>query len=235
LGGSADARSGGHFYGDRTVSVLSYRLLYRLGITPWEQMARLPVAEQIAALFEREEAGREPPYGPALDLGCGSGIWAVELAKRGWEVTGVDFVPRALRRARERAAEAGVDVRLIEGDVTTLSGDGVDSGFRLLVDFGCFHDELTPAQRVAEGREATALAAPGAVLLMMAWQPGNRGPFPRGAGREEIEAAFPAWDVTDEQPFDTTGAPGYVDRADPRFYRLSLGERAGASSAGRTP
>jgi hypothetical protein len=34
-------------------------------------MARLPAAEQMTALFEHEEAGREPPDGPALDLGCG--------------------------------------------------------------------------------------------------------------------------------------------------------------------
>jgi hypothetical protein len=44
----------------------------------------------------------------------------VELAKRGWQVTGVDFVPNALRRARERVRPAGVELRLIEGDVTRL-------------------------------------------------------------------------------------------------------------------
>lgn len=86
---------------------LAYRMLYRVGFTPWERMSELTAAEQIAALFAREEAGKEPPHGLVLDLGCGSGIWAVELAKRGWQVTGVDFVPKALRRARERAREAG--------------------------------------------------------------------------------------------------------------------------------
>jgi ubiquinone/menaquinone biosynthesis C-methylase UbiE len=80
----------------------------------------LGAANQIADLFAREEEGREPPYGPALDLGCGSGIWAVQLARRGWQVTGVDFVPKALRRARSRAEEAGVELRLLEGDVKTL-------------------------------------------------------------------------------------------------------------------
>ena len=99
----------------------AYKLLYGVGFTPWEQMAKAPsIVEQISALFDREEAGREPPYGRVLDLGCGSGIWAVKLAARGWQVTGVDFVPKALRRAGERAQEAGVEVRLIEGDVTAL-------------------------------------------------------------------------------------------------------------------
>jgi len=201
---------------------LAYRFLYMVGVTPWEQMARLRGAERIAALFEREEAGGEPPYGPALDLGCGSGIWAVELARRGWEVTGVDFVPKAVRRARERAREAGVELRLVEGDVTKLREAGVGSGFSLLLDFGCFHDELTDAQRAAEGREATAAAAPGATLLMFAMRPGRRGPLPRGASREDIEAAFPDWEVVDEEAADVTGAPGWVRRAEPRFYRLRL-------------
>jgi hypothetical protein len=58
---------------------------------------------------------------------------------------------------------------------------------------------------------------------MMAWAPGRRGPLPRGASREDIAAAFSAWGIDDEVPMDTTGAPGYVRRADPRFYRLRLG------------
>jgi len=176
---------------------------------------------QIAELFAREEEGREPPYGPALDLGCGSGIWAVELARRGWQVTGVDFVPKAVRRARERAEKAGVEVQLLEGDVTDLGAGGVGSGFQLLLDFGCFHDELTDAQRKGEGREATAVAAPDATLLMMAWKPGRRGPLPRGASPEAIQAAFPEWKLADDEAMDVPhGAPGYVRRAEPRFYRL---------------
>ena len=200
---------------------LAYRVLYAIRFTPWEQMAHPEIAGQVADLFAREEAGREPPFGQALDLGCGSGIWAVELAKRGWQVTGVDFVPKALRRARERAEDAGVEVQLMEGDVTDLAGTGVGSGFQLLLDFGCFHDELTDEQRREEGREASAAAAPGATLLMMAWKPGRRGPLPRGASPEEIQTAFPDWKLVDDEAMNVPdGTPGYVRRAEPRFYRL---------------
>ena len=94
---------------------LAYRILYAVGFTPWEQMAHPQIAGQIADLFAREEQGRDPPYGRALDLGCGSGIWAVALAQRGWQVTGVDFVPKALRRARERAEQAEVEVEFLAG------------------------------------------------------------------------------------------------------------------------
>ena len=188
-----------------------------------EQIADVPAAtERISALFEREEAGRVPPYGPALDLGCGSGIWAVRLAQRGWQVTGIDAVPKALRRARERASEAGVELRLVEGDVTKLRATGVGNGFPFLLDFGLFHDELSDAQRAAMGREVTAVAAPGATLLMVAWAPRRRWPLPRGASRADIEAAYPGWNVIDEDPVDPSGAPLYrfVRNADLRFYRL---------------
>ena len=76
---------------------------------------RSPFAEKISEMFDREESGREPPYGPVLDLGTGSGIWGVQLAKRGWQVTGVDIVEKALRRARDRVKNAGVAVAALSG------------------------------------------------------------------------------------------------------------------------
>jgi SAM-dependent methyltransferase len=202
---------------------LAYKVLYGIGFTPWEQVAALPaLTEKFSALLDREEGGRRPPYGPVLDLGCGSGIWAVELARRGWQVTGVDIVPKALRRARARAREAGVEMRLVEGDVTKLHATPVGSGYPFLLDFGLFHDELTDGQRAAMGREVTAAAAPGATLLMVAWAPGRRRFLPRGASRADIEAAYPEWTVIDEQPFDISAASFFkhIRSADPRFYRL---------------
>jgi ubiquinone/menaquinone biosynthesis C-methylase UbiE len=205
----------------------SYGALYRIGFTPWEHIAKLShIREQIGSLFEREqEEGGDPSDRRALDLGCGSGIWAVELAKRGWQVTGIDFVPKALGRARERAKEAGVDLTLIEADVTKLRESDAGSGFRLLIDFGLFHDELNDEQRQAMGREVSAVAAPGATLLMVAWAPRRFRPIIRGASRGEIEAAYPDWSVVDETSVDLSGALFYklFPRADPRMYRLRRG------------
>ena len=57
-----------------------------------------------------------------------------------------------------------------------------------------------------EGREATAVADPaGATLLMMAWKPGRRGPLPRGASPEEIQAAFPEWTPIDDEAMVFSG------------------------------
>ena len=90
-----------------------YRFLYRVGFTPWEQDSAA-LAAQINALLAREEAGREPPYGSALDLGCGTGRWSVELARRGWQVVGIDVVPKAIHAARRRAQSERVDTTFIE-------------------------------------------------------------------------------------------------------------------------
>src|SRR5947207_15832242 len=167
---------------------MNYELAYRVGFHPWEDAEGQPAfVETFAELLDREEDGCESPFGPALDLGCGSGIWGAKLAERGWQVTGMDIVERALARARERIDETGVDMRVVRADVTELQAAEIGSGFRLVLDTGTFHG-LTDAQRRAMGREVTAIAAPNATVLMIAWAPRRRGPLPRGASREEIEA-----------------------------------------------
>lgn len=179
---------------------LFYRFAYRVGFTPWEEAEDSQFVETTVGLIAREEEGREPPYGEALDLGTGSGIWAVKLAERGWRVTGVDNVDKALERARGRAQDAGVDVKFVNGDLTRLRESDVGSGFDFLIDNGAFHSMPSDADRAAMGREVSAVAAPGASLLLVAWEPRRRGPLPRGASREQIEAAFPGWHVDDVRP-----------------------------------
>jgi SAM-dependent methyltransferase len=198
---------------------LFYKFQYLVGMTPWERMPSLPIGEQAVALLDREERSREPPYGRALDLGCGTGFWSVRLAQRGWEVTGVDIVPKAVRTARKRASGAGVEVLFVEGSVTTLTAAGIGSRFHLILDFGVVHG-LQPEQVRAVSREVTAVASETATLLMYAFSPGRRGPLPRGISREEIEQAYGGWTITDEEEFDLSGAPRFVQKAHPRFYCL---------------
>jgi hypothetical protein len=110
-----------------------------------------------------------------------------------------------------------------DGDVTKLGEAGVGSGFPFLLEFGLFHDELKDEQRQAMGAEVTAVAAPGATLPMMAWAPGRRGPLPRGASRRDIEAAFPAWSVVDEEPVDTSVGARSLEKGSPLLPDLEQG------------
>ena len=205
---------------------MNYEIAYALGFHPWEDAAEEPAfVEAITGLFEAEERGQEAPYGRALDLGTGSGIWGIELARRGWEVTGVDNVERVLDRARDRVDEAGVEMELVHGDVTDLRGAGIETGYRLILDTGTFHG-LPRSQRAAMGREVDAVAASDATVLLLAWDPRWRGPLPRGASRREIEEAFPGWTVTDVGPSNFV-APRPVEllmRPDEHWYRLRRDE-----------
>ena len=201
---------------------MNYKLAYALGFHPWEDAEKQSsFNERFTQLLEREESGREPPYGLALDIGTGSGIWGIKLAERGWHVLGVDIVDKALERARERIRNSGVEMRLVQGDVTALRPEDVGSDFKLILDTGTFHG-LTNAQREAMGRRVSAIADNDATVLMLAWSPKRRGPLPRGADRNEIEAAFQRWTVTE---VGTTGfeAPKPVEllmRPNERWYRL---------------
>ena len=195
-----------------------YRIAYQLGFTPWER-ATTHEAVVISAMFDREESERQQPYGRALDLGCGSGMQSVQLAQRGWQVTGVELVPKALNAARQRARDAGVDVQLVRGDVANLQKLGVGFGYQFVLDFGMFHG-LDDAQRQAMGREVSAVAEPGATLLMIVWSPSRRWPLPRGASAEDIERAFPAWKVTCKDALSVSALPPALKNVDPQLYRL---------------
>ncbi|MBW7469486.1 class I SAM-dependent methyltransferase [Marinobacter sp. M216] len=174
----------------------------------------------MSSLLEREEQGRKPPYGRALDVGTGSAIWGIQLAKRGWEVTGVDVVGKALDRGRERVQAAGVEMKLVQGDVTRLSAAEVGSGFRLILDTGTFHDfNVEQQQRMA--RSVDALATEDATVILLCWSRRIR-PLIRGVSREDIETAFAGWQVTDVEPshFKLPRPLEWVLRPDEHWYRL---------------
>jgi len=97
--------------------------------TPWD--TGIPEPELVRVV----EAGLLPGRS-VLEMGCGTGTNAIELARRGYAVTAVDFVPAAIDRARRKATEAGVDVDFRVGDITTLPLEGP---YDVLFDLGLYH------------------------------------------------------------------------------------------------
>ena len=76
-----------------------------------------------------------------LDLCCGVGRHAVELARLGYRVTGVDRTSGYLDEARERAKDAGVEVELVEEDMRSFRREGAfDAVLNLFTSFGYFED-----------------------------------------------------------------------------------------------
>jgi SAM-dependent methyltransferase len=116
----------------------------------------------------------------AIDLGCGTGANVVELATRGFDVTGVDFSPVALAKARQRAHEAGVAdrCRFLVVDLTAPQlPASVEGPFDLLLDFGTL-DDLRPVGRARAAGHVAGLARPGALLLLWCFY-GARSELPR--------------------------------------------------------
>jgi SAM-dependent methyltransferase len=89
---------------------------------------------------ELHEFIRTHPAGRAIDLGCGTGTNVITLARAGWQVTGVDFAPRAIRIAGKKIKQAGIQADLRVGDVTKLKD--ISGPFDLALDIGCFHGLL---------------------------------------------------------------------------------------------
>ena len=58
-----------------------------------------------------------------LDLGCGLGGHSIELARRGYDVTGLDWSEIYVNAAKRQAAETGVGVQFLQGDMTNLAFD----------------------------------------------------------------------------------------------------------------
>lgn len=136
----------------------SFKERYETGLIPWDDQYPPPELMDLAA---RLEPGR------ALDLGSGYGRTSIFLAKQGWQVDGVEFVPLAVEESRRRAKEAGVDqlTRFHVADVTNL--DALQGPYDLAVDVGCMHT-LTIPELESYREELKRLLRSGAVYLLFA-------------------------------------------------------------------
>lgn len=104
------------------------------------------------------------PGNSVLDVACGRGRHSIELARRGFRVTGVDLSPRSLELARAAADKAGTVVELRRLDMRDLDYDGVfDVVINLFAAFGYFQEEVED-ERVVQ-RIAAALRPGGAFLI----------------------------------------------------------------------
>lgn len=149
---------------------------------PWDDP--LPPPEVIDLL-----AGQTP--GRALDLGCGYGRASIYMARLGWEVDGVDFVPQAAAVAAERAREAGVDARFHIASVTDLGF--LRGSYQFILDVGCAHALNADGFYQYFNHIKRLLATGGKYLLYVRLrEEGEDMPQegPRGMPEESIRATF---------------------------------------------
>jgi len=135
--------------------------------TMWGSGDYAAVADRIGEVGERcvEAAGVEPGM-DVLDVACGTGNATIPAARTGARVTGLDFSPDLLAVARERAADAMVEVEWVEGDAQELPFE--DASFdRVLSTFG--HMFAPDHRRTAE--EMRRVCRPGGAIAVCCWTP----------------------------------------------------------------
>jgi cyclopropane fatty-acyl-phospholipid synthase-like methyltransferase len=153
---------------------LSFSLWY-LRKPPWDSGISPP---------ELLEFIRTHPAGRAIDLGCGTGTNVITLAKAGWQVTGVDFAPRAVRMAKNKLKRAKIEADLRVGDVTRL--DKITGPFDLALDIGCFHTLPQTGKRDYLTQLDSILAPGGSWLMYGFFNPDPLQPAP-GLVETEID------------------------------------------------
>lgn len=97
------------------------------------------------------------------DFGCGPGLYATRLARRGAAVTGIDFSKRSIQYAQEIAAGEGLPIRYVCQNYLEFE---TDDRFDLVLMIMCDFCALSPAQRkIMLGKFRTILKPGGSVLL----------------------------------------------------------------------
>lgn len=125
------------------------------------------VAERILVVGEGlVEAAAVEPGQDVLDVACGTGNATIPAARLGARVTGLDIVPELLDVARERAADAMVEVDWVEGDAQELpfEADGFD---RVLSTFG----HMFAPDHARTTAELLRVVRPGGVIGFSCWTP----------------------------------------------------------------
>lgn len=96
------------------------------------------------------------------DFGCGPGLYTTALAKKGAQVTGVDFSQRSLRHARETALAEALAIDYVHQDYLRFE---TDRRFRLITLITCDFCALSPDSRMALLRKFNSLLAPEGRIL----------------------------------------------------------------------
>ena len=125
------------------------------------------VAERIATVGEwiATRAGAGPGV-ELLDVATGTGNVSIPAARAGAKVTGLDLTPKLIAEQRERAAAAGLQIELVEGDAEELPF--ADASFDRVT--SCFGVMFAPRQELAAG-ELLRVTRPGGEVVIAAWMP----------------------------------------------------------------
>ena len=173
------------------------------GTPPWD------IGRPQPAIMRLAETGQIT--GSTLDVGCGTGENALYLAERGFAAAGIDGAPTAIKKARAKAKQRGLDVSFEVGDALDLSVPRQQ--FDTVIDTGLFH-VFSDEERGRFTESLGRVVRPGGTYFLMCFsdqQPGDWGP--RRVTQAEIRSAFSAgWHVNyiQSSAFETNIGDAYA-------------------------
>ena len=134
-------------------------------------------------------SSNELVVGKLLDIGCGTGENAIFLAQNGFSVVGIDLVPAAIEKAKQKANKLGLRIDFSVGDALHLRfpPDEFDS----VIDSGLFHI-FDDKRRLAYIDQIAKVLRPDGGYFMLCFsekEPTDWG-GPRRVSKEEIEEAL---------------------------------------------
>src|SRR3972149_9330530 len=130
------------------------------------------------ALIELVDSGKVKPC-KTIDLGCGTGNYAIYLASKGFDVTGIDISPAAITIAKENAKKKGVKERFLVADVLG-DLDEVRETFDFAYDWELLH-HIFPEKRKKYVENVYKILNPGGKYLTVCFS--EKDPEFGGAGK----------------------------------------------------
>lgn len=181
---------------------------YREGTTPWDRQAPSPALCAWIADGTLTE-------GRILVPGCGRGHEVVELARHGFEVTGIDIAPSAVRDARQ--ALGTLPAAVLEANILEWQAPAT---FDAVYEQTCL---CTLPPKLWPGYEAQLhkWLRPGGMLLAAFVQTGQEGGPPYHCGLDEMRSLFAAdrWDWPSTAPWTIPHPIGFHELAVPLTRR----------------
>jgi cyclopropane fatty-acyl-phospholipid synthase-like methyltransferase len=126
--------------------------------------------------------------GSVLDIGCGTGEHALFFAAEGFEVWGIDSVPLAIQKAKEKAEKRGLDVHFLVMDVLDLTR--LNRKFDTVTDSGFFHTLSDEDRPVFVNNLSAVLPAGGRYFMLCFSELEPAGYGPRRITEREIRDSF---------------------------------------------
>ena len=128
-------------------------------------------------------SGKTP--GNAIDLGCGTGTNLLYLAQHNWVITGLDYAPLAIEKAKRKLSK--YQKTLLVADVTKFADIDLPGPYNLGLDMGCFHN-LSETGRLNYIKGLEKWISSNGVVMIYAFQPSDS--LVKGINKKDMIASF---------------------------------------------